>query len=170
MDAIKCNDTLAISIHRVRNSDLNEHGTVYGGRTLELIDGQASVAAMRVARTTVATASMDHIQFLQPFDLQDSMCMEAYVTGFGRRSIEVFTKVIGEHLMTGERFLGFTSFMTFVILDAEKQVDFDRLIPESAEQKALVASYSQRVADRKEQRQKQQDFLSQISITKPWAK
>ncbi len=31
MDAIKCNDTLAVAIHRVRNSDLNEHGTVYGG-------------------------------------------------------------------------------------------------------------------------------------------
>ncbi len=63
MDAIKCNDTLAVAIHRVRNSDLNEHGTVYGGRTLELIDGQASVAAMRVARTTVATVAMDEIQF-----------------------------------------------------------------------------------------------------------
>lgn len=46
MGAIKCNDTLAVSIHRIRNSDLNEHGTVYGGRILELIDGQASVAAM----------------------------------------------------------------------------------------------------------------------------
>lgn len=63
MGAIKCNDTLAVSIHRIRNSDLNEHGTVYGGRILELIDGQASVAAMRVARTTVATVSMDEIQF-----------------------------------------------------------------------------------------------------------
>ena len=30
MGAIKCNDTLAVSIHRIRNSDLNEHGTVYG--------------------------------------------------------------------------------------------------------------------------------------------
>ncbi|MBD5806948.1 acyl-CoA thioesterase [Lactobacillus sp. 0.1XD8-4] len=170
MDAIKCNDTLAISIHRVRNSDLNEHGTVYGGRTLDLIDGQASVAAMRVARTTVATASMDHIQFLRPFDLQDSMCMEAYVTGFGKRSIEVFTKVIGEHLMTGERFLGFTSFMTFVILEPEKQVNFTRVIPENAEQQALVAAYPQRLADRRIQRQAQQDFLQNISLNKPWLK
>lgn len=157
MDAIKCNDTLAVAIHRVRNSDLNEHGTVYGGRTLELIDGQASVAAMRVARTTVATVAMDDIQFLRPFDLQDSMCMEAYVTGFGKRSIEVFTKVIGEHLMTGERFLGFYCFMTFVILD-----------PETEEQKTLMATYSQRVKQRQIQRQKQQEFLPHISISKPW--
>lgn len=168
MDSIKCNDTLAVSIHRVRNSDLNEHGTVYGGRTLELIDGQASVAAMRVARTIVATASMDHIHFLRPFDLQDSMCMEAYVTGFGHRSIEVFTKVIGEHLMTGKRFLGFTSFMTFVILDATKRVELGQVIPENSEQKLLVATYPQRLAERKKQRQRQQDFLKSISLDKPW--
>src|SRR5699024_12222520 len=99
----------------VCSSDLNEHVTVYGRRILELIDGQASVAAMRVARTTVATVSMDEIQFLRPFDLQDSMCMEAYVTGFGKRSIEVFTKVIGENLMTGERFICFYLFMSFLI-------------------------------------------------------
>lgn len=157
-----------MSIHRIRNSDLNEHGTVYGGRILELIDGQASVAAMRVARTTVATVSMDEIQFLRPFDLQDSMCMEAYVTGFGKRSIEVFTKVIGEHLMTGERFLGFYCFMTFVILDPEKQTAFNKLIPETEEQKTLMATYSQRVKQRQIQRQKQQEFLPHISISKPW--
>ena len=168
MGAIKCNDTLAVSIHRIRNSDLNEHGTVYGGRILELIDGQASVAAMRVARTTVATVSMDEIQFLRPFDLQDSMCMEAYVTGFGKRSIEVFTKVIGEHLMTGERFLGFYCFMTFVILDPEKQTAFNKLIPETEEQKTIMATYSQRVKQRQIQRQKQQEFLPHISISKPW--
>ena len=105
---INCNETLAVSLHRVFNADLNEHGTVFGGRILELVDGEASVAAMRVTRSTVVTAAMDHVQFLKPFHLQDSMCMEAYVTGVGHRSLEVFVKVIGEHLMTGERFVGFS--------------------------------------------------------------
>lgn len=168
MKAIKCNDTLAVSIHRVRNSDLNEHGTVYGGRTLELIDGQASVAAMRVARSVVATASMDHVEFLRPFNLQDSMCMEAYVTGFGKRSIEVFAKVIGEDLMTGERFLGFTCFMTFVILDPKKQVVINKIIPETTEQEKLMAGYQQRVNYRRQRQQNQQNFLKTISINKPW--
>ena len=94
--------------------------------------------------------------------------MEAYVTGFGKRSIEAFTKVIGEHLMTGERFLGFYCFMTFVILDPEKQTAFNKLIPETEEQKTLMATYSQRVKQRQIQRQKQQEFLPHISISKPW--
>ena len=54
--------------------------------------------------------------------------------------------------------------MTFVILDPEKQTAFNKLIPETEEQKTLMATYSQRV----KQRQKQQEFLPHISISKPW--
>lgn len=168
MKTISCNDTLVVSNHRVLNADLNEHGTVYGGRILELVDGQASIAAMRVARRMIATAAIDNVQFLRPFDLQDSMCMEAYVTGFGKRSIEVFAKVIGEHLMTGERFLGFYCFMTFVILDANRQVEYEKLIAETKEQKSLTEMYLQRRKSRKKQGQREQELLSDISLEKPW--
>ena len=168
MKTISCNDTLVVSNHRVLNADLNEHGTVYGGRILELVDGQASIAAMRVARRMTATAAIDNVQFLRPFDLKDSMCMEAYVTGFGKRSIEVFVKVIGEHLMTGERFLGFYCFMTFVMLDANRQVEYEKLIAETKEQKSLTEMYLQRRKSREKQGQREQELLSDISLEKPW--
>lgn len=165
---IKCNDTLSVSIHRVFNADLNEHGTVFGGRILELVDGEASVAAMRVTRATVVTAAMDHVQFLKPFQLQDSMCMEAYVTGIGHRSLEVFVKVIGEHLHTGERFLGFTCLMTYVIQDPTKHVYYDQVIANNAEQQALIAGYERRRHHRAENRQYQRQMLKSITIDKPW--
>lgn len=165
---IKCNDTLAVSLHRVFNADLNEHSTVFGGRILELVDGEASVAAMRVARSTVVTATMDHIQFLAPFQLQDSMCMEAYVTGLGHRSLEVFVKVIGEHLMTGERFLGFTCFMTYVVQDPKKKINYDHLIPQTNEQKELVASYEERRERRKAAKKHQSQINEMISLDFPW--
>ena len=165
---IKCSQTLAVSLHRVFNADLNEHGTVFGGRILELVDGEASVAAMRITRSTVVTAAMDHVQFLKPFQLQDSMCMEAYVTGVGRRSLEVFVKVIGEHLMTGERFVGFTCFMTYVIQDPNTSIKYDRVIPETAEQKAMVAGYETRRQHRKANRSKQEQIINAISTQKPW--
>lgn len=165
---VTCNDTLSVSIHRVFNADLNEHGTVFGGRLLEMVDGEASVAAMRVTRSTVVTAAMDHVQFLKPFKLQDSMCMEAYVTGLGHRSLEVFVKVIGEHLATGERFLGFTCLMTYVIQDPSKQVRYDEIVPGNDEQRALVAGYGQRRKHRAENRQYQKKMLSAVTIDKPW--
>ncbi|QNQ80856.1 acyl-CoA thioesterase [Lactobacillus sp. PV034] len=168
MNTIKCNDTLVVSNHLVLNSDLNEHETVYGGRILELVDGQASIAASRVARSRLATAALDKIQFLQPFKLGDSMCLEAYVTGFGKRSIEVFVKIIGEHLLTGERFLGFYCFMIFVILDPMKRVNYEKLIAETKEQKKLTGLYSKRMEVRKNERRRQEGFLSDISLDKPW--
>ena len=58
--------------------------------------------------------------------------------------------------------------MTFVILDPEKQTAFNKLIPETEEQKTLMATYSQRVKQRQIQRQKQQEFLPHILISKPW--
>lgn len=168
MMKVTCNETLVVSIHRVINADLNEHGTVFGGRLLELVDGEASVAAMRVTRSTIVTAAMDHVQFLRPFRLQDSMCMEAYVTGLGHRSLEVFVKVIGEHLQTGERFLGFTCLMTYVIQDPHREVLYDELEPTTAEQQALVRGYAQRRQHRAADRQAQQDLLKHVTIRKPW--
>lgn len=165
---IKCNDTLAVSLHRVFNADLNEHNTVFGGRILELVDGEASVAAMRVTRSTVVTAAMDHVQFLAPFKLQDSMCMEAYVTGLGHRSLEVFVKVIGEHLMTGERFLGFSCFMTYVIQDPKERIKYDHLIPQTDEQKQLIASYEDRRERRKITKAHQRQINGMINLDFPW--
>lgn len=96
------------------------------------------------------------------------MCMEAYVTGFGKRSIEVFVKIIGEHLMTGERFLGFYCFMTFVIVDSNRQVEYEKLIAETKEEKSLTEMYLQRRKSQEEQGQRDQEFLSDISLEKPW--
>lgn len=165
---IKCNDTLSVSMHRVFNAHLNEHGTVFGGEILKIVDGEASVTAMRVARTTIVTAAMDHVQFLHPFRLQDSMCMESYVTGVGTRSLEVFVKVIGEHLMTNERFLGFTCFLTFVIEDPQKKLKYDRVVPQTKEQASLLAGYEKRRQQRRQNIAHQQEILESITVDKPW--
>ena len=80
MTAINCQQTRIETTHRILNGDLNEHGTLFGGRLLETVDAEASVAAMRVARATLVTATMDHVQFVKPFHLQDAMIRK----GFGR--------------------------------------------------------------------------------------
>ena len=91
----KCKETLAITNHRVISEDINEHETVYGGRILEILDGTASTSAARLARTQTVTAAIDDVNFIAPFALHDSFCVESYVTGVGTHSIEVFAKVVG---------------------------------------------------------------------------
>lgn len=79
-------------------------------------------------------------EFYCSFALHDSFCVESYVTGVGTHSIEVFAKVVGEHLLTGERFLGMTAFFTFVILD--KSVEPEPIIPKATRKKCFAKDMS----------------------------
>lgn len=162
----KCKETLAITNHRVIAEDINEHETVYGGRILEILDGTASTSAARLARTQTVTAAIDDVNFIAPFALHDSFCVESYVTGVGTHSIEVFAKVVGEHLLTGERFLGMTAFFTFVILD--KSVEPEPIIPESHEEKMLCKGYEQRRKRKKAALNDRLSFNHQLSIDLPY--
>ncbi|MDO4903435.1 MAG: acyl-CoA thioesterase [Limosilactobacillus sp.] len=164
MMKVTCESTLTVSTHRVFQSDLNPHGTVFGGKILAIVDGEASVAAMRVTHYTMVTATMDHVRFLHPFTMDDAMIMQAYVTGLGHRSVEVFVKVIGENLLTGDRFLGFTCMMTYVIQDPQKQVEYSELVPKTDEQKILVESYHDRRSHRIDQQKFEQNLLNQITL------
>lgn len=160
-----CRQTLAVTSHRILASDLNEHETVYGGRLLEMLDGTASISASRLARSQVVTASMDQTNFIAPFELNDSFCIETYVSGIGKRSIEVFAKIIGEHLKSGERFIGLTAFLTFV---AEKEITFTTLEAQSAEEKFVCQGYQQRQQIRMQNLHQQQQFNRQLSLKHPW--
>lgn len=164
--SLACRQTLALTSHRVLAGDLNEHETVYGGRLLEMLDGTASISAARLAKSVNVTASMDQTNFIAPFGLQDSFCIETYVSGCGKRSIEVFAKIIGEHLQTGERYIGLTSFLTFVVTD--KSVSLEKIIPETAEEKMINAGYEKRQENRMTNLRSQKEFNNSLSLKYPW--
>lgn len=166
MQNLKCSDTLSISNHRVFSSDLNEHNTVFGGKTLMTIDDNSSISASRIARIETVTASIDQVNFILPFGLQDSMCTESYVSGVGSRSIEVFTKIIGEHLKTGKRFLGLTCFSTFVVTD--KSIVLPSIVPDSDEAEYVCSGYQKRQSERLEKLLEQEKFNQNISLKFPW--
>lgn len=166
MKKIECKDTLSITNHRVFASDLNEHNTVFGGQILSAIDNNSSISASRAARIETVTASVDQVNFIHPFVLEDSRCVESYVTGIGNTSIEVFTKIIGEHLKTGERFLGLTCFSTFVLID--KNIELPEIVPVSKEEKYVCAGYAQRKIERSEKLKEQVALNKHISLSFPW--
>ncbi|AKP03333.1 acyl-CoA thioesterase [Companilactobacillus pabuli] len=166
MQNLKCSDTLSISNHRVFSSDLNEHNTVFGGKTLMTIDDNSSIAASRIARIETVTASIDQVNFILPFGLQDSMCTESYVSGVGSRSIEVFTKIIGEHLKTGKRFLGLTCFSTFVVTD--KNIVLPNIVPDNDEAEYVCSGYQERQSQRLKKLLEQEKFNQNISLKFPW--
>ena len=94
------------------------------------------------------------------------MCAESYVSGVGHRSIEVFTKIIGEHLKTGERFLGLTCFSTFVVTD--RNVVLPELTADKPEYAYVADGYQERQAQRLAKLKRQRAFNAHISVELPW--
>ena len=115
-------DSRVISIDQVFANDLNNYNTLFGGVLMKRIDNVASLAARRHARVReCVTASIDSIDFLHPITQSESVCIEAFVSSTGNKSMEVFCKVITEDMITEDRKVAATAFLTFVALDDSKR-------------------------------------------------
>ncbi len=150
-------------------SDTNNHGTVFGGRVMAYIDDIAALSAMRHARKPVVTASTDSVDFLRPIKTGQSICLESIVTWAHNTSMEVFVKVIGEDLMTGQRTVCATSFLTFVAVDNDNRpVPVPGVIPETDIEKELHDSAPERAKHRQKRRKRSHSIAEQFGASKPW--
>ncbi|MFB9861563.1 acyl-CoA thioesterase [Salinicoccus siamensis] len=164
-------DSKVISIDQVFANDLNNYDTLFGGVLMKRIDNVASLAARRHARVReCVTASIDSIDFLRPITQSESVCIEAFVSSTGNRSMEIFCKVITEDLVTEERNVAATAFLTFVALDEEtkRPIAVPGIIPETDEEKYLYESNKKRTAMRKDRRIHSKELTTKISVDKPW--
>ncbi|PLV34020.1 putative acyl-CoA thioester hydrolase [Bacillus subtilis subsp. subtilis] len=164
-----CKESKVVKTSRVFPLDTNNHNTLFGGKLMSYIDNIASISAARHCRRETVTASMDSVDFLKPIGQKDSVCLESYVTWVGTSSMEVFVKVIKEHLMTGERELAATSFLTFVALDSNgKPVPVPRVVPETEEEIMLHNTAVQRANERKNRKKHSQALANALGTDKPW--
>ena len=111
------------------------------------------------------------MNYLKPLPLGHSVCVETYISGTGKKSVEVFCKVVGEDVLNGERYLAATSFWTFVALPREGESDFtvDAIVPETDEEK-FICNWLRRtsVKARLEQLGRQEALMDHITVVKPW--
>lgn len=97
--------------------DSNLLGNILGGRVMHLIDVAGAIAAYRHCRQQVVTASVDHLDFLNPVRVGDLIILEAHVNRAFRTSVEVGVEVFSEDAKAGLRKHTTTAFLTFVALD-----------------------------------------------------
>ncbi len=113
----------------------NNLGLVFGGVILAMMDTASAVSAIRHARTTCVTASVDRVDFREPIHLGDLVIMKCSVNYVGRTSMEVGVRVEAEDLQTGNRRHTNSCYLTFVAIDRNgKPVEVPRLIPETEEE------------------------------------
>ncbi|WP_442598899.1 acyl-CoA thioesterase [Neobacillus sp. D3-1R] len=152
-DKRPCSDSRVFQTNRVLPPDTNNHHTLFGGKLMASIDVVASISAAKHCRSECVTASMDSVDFLHPIRPTDAVHLESFVTYTGSSSMEVFVKVIAEHLITGETKVAATSFITFVSLDENgKPKRVPAVYPETEEEKYLFHSAEERTKSRKARR------------------
>ncbi|MEC3942465.1 acyl-CoA thioesterase [Enterococcus mundtii] len=169
-----CKDSMVIQTHRIFPFDLNPFEYLFGGKLMTMIDDAASISVTRHCRRGAVTASLDSLNFLKPLHENHSVCVESYVSGAHKKSMEVFVKIIGENLTTGERYLAATCFTTFVAvpshMNLEKEFTVPHVIPESAEEQLVCKGYDERRTTRQQERTAYKEFAANLSLDLPWTR
>lgn len=101
----------------VRPEHLNDHGTVFGGHVMSLVDVTAAMAARRHAGRPCVTASIDSLHFISPIYLKEDIVLYAAVNRAWKTSLEVGVKIFAENPYNGERRHVASAYLTFVALD-----------------------------------------------------
>ncbi len=116
-------------------NDLNPHGTLFGGRVMQIVDSLAAIVAKRHSGLVCVTLGIDSVRFLSPARRGDILVCKASVNRTWRTSMEVGVKVIAEDFRTLEQKNVFSAYFTFVAIgDDEKPTEVIPVIPETPDQ------------------------------------
>lgn len=169
MEKKTASESRVVRTSRVFPNDVNNHNTLFGGKLMSDVDMIASISATRHSRKECVTASTDSVDFLSPITPEDSVNFISFVTYTGTSSMEIFVKIIAENLLTGERKIAATAFLTFVALDENgKPTQVPQVIPETAEEIKLFETGKERATNRKEHRARSKELANFITTAKPW--
>ncbi|MDM7516386.1 hotdog domain-containing protein [Lentilactobacillus sp. TOM.63] len=165
IEKMTCAATYAIHESYIFPADLNNGGIQFGGKTLEILDANAGLAAAKFipADLDFVTAGYDHIQFVSPATPEDILKCTSYVTGADKRSVEVFIKFLTFNKQTRAVRPAFIAFCTLIVMANPQQIQFPKLVPESAEEKFICGGFQDRLASRHTELAANQTILKHLS-------
>ena len=85
-------------VHIVMPADVNGSYTLFGGILMQWIDVVAGVVSRRHSGMETRTAAVDHLEFLAPAHINDTVTLQGRVTYVGNTSMEVCVDTYVEHL------------------------------------------------------------------------
>jgi uncharacterized protein (TIGR00369 family) len=113
----------------------NFGGKVHGGILLSLMDKVAYVCAAKHAGNYCVTASIDHVDFLQPVEVGEMVSLKASVNYVGSTSLLVGIRITSENIKTQVTKHTNTSYFTMVAKDENhRSVQVPGLILETREE------------------------------------
>jgi acyl-CoA hydrolase len=130
-------------------NDANTLGNVLGGKVMHLVDLAGALAAVRHARCSVVTASIDHMSFLHPIHIGRLIVLRSSVNRVFRTSMEVGVRVEVENLISGEIKHTSSAYLTFVALSKSgERIAIPQVIPETDTEKRRFEEADERRAYR----------------------
>ena len=122
-------------------NDLNPHGTLFGGRVMQIVDALAAIVAKRHSGKVCVTLGIDSVRFLNPARRGDILVCMASVNRSWRTSMEVGVKVVAEDFRTLDQKDILSAYFTFVAVDDDHRPV--EVIPVIAETEEQVRRYNQ---------------------------
>lgn len=127
-------DSYTEQVHILMPEHINGANRLFGGRLLSWIDVVAGVTARRHSGRDVTTACIDHLQFLAPAHINDTVVITGTVTWTGRTSMEIRVDTYTEKL-SGERIPVNRAYFVMVAIDEnEKPAPVPGLLIETQEE------------------------------------
>jgi acyl-CoA hydrolase len=116
-------------------NDLNPHGTLFGGRLMQIVDTLAAIVAKRHCGKVCVTLGIDSVRFLSPARRGDILVCKASVNKTWRTSMEVGVKVLAEDFRTLDQKHILSAYFTFVAMgDDDKPVEIMAVLPETVDE------------------------------------
>lgn len=164
-----CNETRTVRSEIVVNRHLNDKDTYYGGDIMAHFDSAGGGSVFKFLRKPSFTATIDNLTFLSPVHKAEQIYVESFVSGAGKSSVEVFTKLIAMDLTTFEKRLAAYAFLTYVVQDRENP-DFvmPKLVPESDEEIAICGDYDTRRKVNLEKREHNKAIQEAVKLDPIW--
>lgn len=98
-------------------SNLNDHGTLFGGTAIQWMDEVAYITALRYSHKKMVTISINHVHFLHP--LKPGMIAEikGTITTVGKIKLEVLVEITSEEIHSKEPLKSVEATFTLVAVD-----------------------------------------------------
>lgn len=166
---LTCNQTRVVRSEIALPKHLNDKATVFGGEIMSHFDLAGGNAVYNFMKKTAFTATMDHMSFIQPVRMADVMYIEAYVSGAGKTSAEVFVKLISNNVDTSEKKLCSYAFLTYVLADrTDPDYQMPEIKPESKEEIAICKGYEKRRLTNLEKRKESKELTNHMNLNPIW--
>lgn len=145
----------------------NFGGKIHGGILLSLMDKVAYACASRHAGTYCVTVTVDKVEFLQPVEVGELVCLFASVNYVGRSSMIIGIRVEAQDVKTGKIKHTNSSYFTMVAKDDEnKPTEVPALVLENNEEVKRFIEAMKLKEIKQSIKDSMDDAKSRIEVTK----